>query len=313
VVSFALQRHAIAIVRPSLSGTWQFTDHEVETAAHPGRLAHPFVRGVLAEFEAQPLSIELIHSVPTGSGLGTSASAIVAMLASIGDELGIHASATDLARRACKVEMETLGRPVGRQDPYGAAVGGVKLIEFFPDETVHVRPLQIAPAARQLLEESCLLFFSGQTRPAEQVLAHIGEDSSTDTRSIMVLLRDLAYRTARTLESSFCLEELGALLDEGWALKRCLHPAITTPLVDRWHAAARRCGAVGARLLGAGSGGFFLVLAPVERHDSIRAALEFPPELPVRIDERGVQTEVDGWDHHVVHAAIESADLLSPK
>jgi D-glycero-alpha-D-manno-heptose-7-phosphate kinase len=191
-----------------------------------------------------------------------------------------------LAEQACRIEIEVLGKPIGRQDQYAAAFGGVNYIRFNPDETVDVEPVPCRAETLAQLEQRILLVYTGQTRDANRILE---QQSRTTAERVDALcaMRDLADQMRRTLAGEGDLNRFEDLLHRGWELKRSLGCGISNDRVDEWYAAARRAGATGGKLLGAGGGGFLLLTAPPWRHRAIREALGRPRELPFRIARHG--------------------------
>jgi D-glycero-alpha-D-manno-heptose-7-phosphate kinase len=195
-------------------------------------------------------------------------------------------SPNQLAREACHIEIDVLKKPIGRQDQYAAAFGGVNYIRFNPDDTVDVEPVPYRRDTLGELESRILLLYTDTQRDADHILKAQSEGTS-DRRSILRQMRDLADAMRPTLAGKPDLDEFSRLLHEGWLMKRSLGFGITTSAVDEWYEAARKAGAQGGKLLGAGGGGFLLVMAPPERHEAIRDAVGRPRELRFDIDRRG--------------------------
>jgi D-glycero-alpha-D-manno-heptose-7-phosphate kinase len=162
----------------------------------------------------------------------------------------------------------------------------VNYIRFNPDHTVDVEPVPCAPKFLDQLEKHMLLLYTDQQRDADTILQK-QSDGSADKASVLREMRDLAGELRTVMGGHGSLEEFGKLLHEGWLLKRSLGFGITNQGVDDWYAAARANGAMGGKLLGAGGGGFLLVMAPPEKHDAIREACGHPREMPFEIDRRG--------------------------
>jgi len=199
---------------------------------------------------------------------------------------GELASPVSLAVDACRIEIEKLEKPIGKQDQYAAAFGGLNYITFHAGGDVHVSPVPHDPAVMRELERHCLLLYTQGQRKADDIL----EKQSAGTGSKMNLLcemRDLASSMRDTLTGPGNLDQFANLLHEGWEMKRSLGFGISNERIDDWYAQARRVGVTGGKLLGAGGGGFLLLFAPPERHDAIRQALGNPRELPFRADPRG--------------------------
>ena len=190
-----------------------------------------------------------------------------------------------LAEEACDIEIDTLGKPIGRQDQYAAAFGGVNYITFNPDHSVKVEPVPYKPETLKTLQDWSLLLYTHQQRSADDILQKQSEGTA-DRLSVLKQMRDLAGEMRGAL-SGGDLDEFARQLREGWELKRSLGFGIATDQVNEWYEAACGAGALGGKLLGAGGGGFFHLFAPPERHDAIREALGRPKELPFAIDHSG--------------------------
>lgn len=220
-----------------------------------------------------------------GTGLGSSSTVTVGALHAIHALQGDLVSADRLAREACHIELDVLGRPIGVQDQYIAAYGGLRVLEFRPDDTVDAEQIRLTPAQQRTINSNLLLFFTGITRRSEGIL---GEQKRNigDRRPILRQMADLVH-VARDEIKADNLDAIGPLLDEGWRLKKQMASRISNPAIDDLYAMARRAGATGGKISGAGGGGFLLLYCPVEAQASVREALAQLQELPFRIDPDG--------------------------
>jgi D-glycero-alpha-D-manno-heptose-7-phosphate kinase len=232
------------------------------------------------------LEITTVGDVPAGTGMGSSSSLAVGLLNALYAYKGQVTSPGALAERACEIEIDILNKPIGRQDQYAAAYGGVNYIRFNSDHTVDVEPVPTAPAFLDQLERHIILLYTAQQRDADTILKKQSE-GSRDKMSVLREMRDLAGELRRTMGGQGNLEDFGRILHEGWELKRSLGFGISNAGVDEWYQAARANGAMGGKLLGAGGGGFLLIMAPPDRHEAIREAVGRPREIDFRIDRRG--------------------------
>jgi D-glycero-alpha-D-manno-heptose-7-phosphate kinase len=199
---------------------------------------------------------------------------------------GILKAPGELAAEAAHIEIEILGKPIGRQDQYASAFGGLQLLRFGPGDAVDCQPLILTDEARLRLERSLLLFYTGRQRSAAKVLGEIDASASTRaTKRNLERLRDLAYELHDEIGRGN-VDAVGEHLHKGWEQKRRL-PGVTNAQVDRWYKDARTAGATGGKLLGAGGGGFMLFYAPRERHEAIRSALAHLREVPIRFESTG--------------------------
>ena len=220
--------------------------------------------------------------------MGSSTAYTVGLLNALYAYGGHLAGAERLARQACEIEIGRCNRPIGKQDQYIAAYGGLKSITFNPDGTVFVDPILCVPATRRQLEERLLLLYTGQTRRAETILEEQTRNS-TDNEATRVRLRRMAGFAEQIPEAlnSNELDGIGDILHANWEDKRLLATGISNPKLDASYRAARAHGAIGGKILGAGGGGFLLLYAPKERHREICATLPELRPVPFSFEPQG--------------------------
>ncbi len=287
VLSMGVAQHMYVTVSPRFDATTRVAYTRVEIADGIDRIEHTIAREALRMTGlGEHLEITTVGDVPAGTGMGSSSSLAVGLLNALYAYKGQVTSPGMLAEKACEIEIDILGKPIGRQDQYAAAFGGVNYIRFNPDHSVDVEPVPCAPEFLEQLEKHIILLYTDQQRDADTILKKQSEGSA-DKMTVLRAMRDLAAELRTTMGGQGNLEDFGRILHEGWELKRSLGFGISNQGVDEWYAAARANGAMGGKLLGAGGGGFLLIMAPPERHDAIRAAVGRPRELPFRIDRRG--------------------------
>jgi D-glycero-alpha-D-manno-heptose-7-phosphate kinase len=222
------------------------------------------------------VEITSIADIPSkGSGLGSSSSFTIGLLNALHAFAGRHAGAEQLASECCEVEIERCGEPIGKQDQYAAAFGGLNFIRFNPDDSVVVEPIICRKETIQQLQAHTLVFYTGITRSASGILKHQSfalatEKKKCETTQKMV---ELALMLRRELQQNR-VAAMGEMIHEGWELKKSLTRGISSDHIDHWYEKARKAGAVGGKLLGAGAGGFFMFYAPPEKHDAIAAAIK---------------------------------------
>jgi D-glycero-alpha-D-manno-heptose-7-phosphate kinase len=220
------------------------------------------------------------------AGVPAAACLTVGLLNALYGYQGKSTSHAQLAQEACHIEIEILGKPIGRQDQYASAFGGLNYIRFNPDGSVEVEPIPCTRETVTELQRHMLLVYTGKARNADTILLQQRAGTSERMHALREM-RDLAMELKSTLTGSPDLELFSRLMHTGWELKRSLGFGISNGHVDDMYAAARSAGAVGGKLLGAGGSGFLLLMAPPERHKAIRAALDCPVELDFSIDRRG--------------------------
>jgi D-glycero-alpha-D-manno-heptose-7-phosphate kinase len=260
-----------------------------ELAGTVGDLRHPIVRRVLERMAVKGgVEITSTADIPAGTGLGSSSAFTVGLLNLIYGYLGRRVSAGRLAKEACDIEILDLGEPIGKQDQYASACGGMNFIRFFPDEEVDVAPLAITPACRAMLEASLLMFYTGDQRSASVLLREQKEALQSDGEAYAAVTRmvEMAHEAKKLLETED-VPAFSRLLHQLWLVKRSLTSSITNSRIDDAYERAMRAGAWGGKLLGAGGGGFLLIAAPPSTHEAIRESLGHMQELPVRFERGG--------------------------
>ncbi len=276
VTSTAIDKYMHITVSRRFDRTLRISYSKTEIVDSVDQISHPIVREALkfCGIEGQ-IEITSVADIPAGTGVGSSSSFTVGLLAALHAFTGEYASPERLAAEACEIEIGKLGEPIGKQDQYIAAYGGIRHIRFNPDETVFVDAIVGPGSLRERLSERLLLLYTGKRRNARDILAPQKEDTPSKLDSLRKL-RDLAYRTAEVLRGGQDLAELGRILHEGWLLKKAVNPGITDSEIDGAYERARQAGAVGGKLLGAGGGGFLLLYCEPETRERVKAAV---PEL----------------------------------
>jgi len=292
VVSTTIDKWIHVIVARRFEGDVRVSYSRTEIVDAAPAVGHDLVRETMkATGIPRGVDVVTLADVPSrGTGLGSSSAVTVGLLNALYAFQGVYKSPPRLAKEASDIEIDVLGKPIGRQDQYAAAIGGLNLIEFLPNGGgVRVEPLVCPPGTLKRLHRSLLLYFTGRDRADEQVLEGQGAAIRNGTAlPALETMRDLAYELRDSLSAGDA-EAVGDLLHRNWELKRSLVDGLSDPEIDGWYDAAREAGAIGGKLLGAGAGGFFLVFAPPERHTAIRGALPHLREVPFRFAGRGTQ------------------------
>jgi D-glycero-alpha-D-manno-heptose-7-phosphate kinase len=299
VVSTTIDKWIHVVVAPRFEGDVRVSYSRTEIVENAARVEHELVREAM-QTAGVPRGVEVVTlaDVPShGTGLGSSSSVTVGVLNALYAFQGVYRSPLRLAEEAGAIEIDVLGKPIGLQDQYAAAVGGFNFIEFLPQNGgVRVEPIVCPPDTLKQLQRSLLLFYTGRERSADSVLA----DQREVTRSGQAIealkrMRDLAFELRQRLGGGEP-DALPELLAENWKLKRSLVKGISDPTVDGWYERALDAGATAGKLLGAGAGGFLLMVAPPARHDAVRVALPELREVPLRFAARGTHIAVFGGD-----------------
>jgi D-glycero-alpha-D-manno-heptose-7-phosphate kinase len=282
-----IMQHMYVTVSPRFEPSTRVAYTRTEICDSVEEIQHTIVREALRLTGlGRHLEITTVGDVPAGTGMGSSSSLTVGLLNALYAYRGEVVSSHRLAEEACRIEIDILGKPIGRQDQYAAAFGGVHFYRFNPDNSVDVEPVPSRPETLAELERHALLFYTEMTRDADEILAR--QSSGTEDRlPTLRKMRDLADALRHALAGKGDIDEFGRVLHEGWMLKRSLGFGISNPAVDEWYEKARDLGATGGKLLGAGGGGFLFLLAPPEKHEVILSALGNPRRLRFTIDRRG--------------------------
>lgn len=245
-----------------------------ELVTKPSDINHPIFRVLLEKFGLNGVEIISTADVPAGTGLGSSSSFTVSLLHALYSYTGKFVSASKLAEEACHTEIDLLGDPIGKQDQYAAAFGGLNVYRFHKDGTVNVEPVIISPEAMNRMEHNLLMFYTGDLRSASAILSEQGKNISTDyeKEQNQLKINNLTDELHKELINEN-IDSLGQILHTGWEYKRELASGITNPLINDSYVKALSAGATGGKLLGAGGGGFLLFYVPEHRHNAVKNAL----------------------------------------
>jgi len=234
------------------------------------------------------VELSTMADIPSaGSGLGSSSTVTVGLLNAIYTHQNDPRDVETLAQQACQVEIEILGKPIGKQDQYIAAYGGLRFIRFLPDEQVIVEKVELPDRRWNDLNRHLMLFYTNSTRRSETIL--VEQKANTQDRiGVLRGLKELAYQGRDVLRAGD-LETFGYLLHQGWELKKQMASKITNSTIDDIYATARKAGALGGKITGAGGGGFLILFCPLSRQDQVRTALHGVRELPFRLEPEGTK------------------------
>ncbi len=259
---------------------------ENENVTDIDAIRHSIFHKVLNQLPTYGVEIVSTADVPSGTGLGSSSSFTVGLLHSLYSYHGKFVSKARLAEEACAVEIEKLHSPIGKQDQYAAAFGGLNFIEFHMDDTVSVNPVILDSSTSQCLQDNLVLFYTGLTHDANKILAE--QNANMEHRDKRQNLRKMCLiaRQMKEVLQTGDLSSFGRLLDESWKLKRCLATNITVSEIDNLYDVALRNGAEGGKLLGAGGGGFLLFYCVKDKQPGLASALGLK-EMPFRFERDG--------------------------
>lgn len=238
-----------------------------------GQIRHSIFKQVLTDYQVDGVEIVSTADVPSGTGLGSSSAFTVGLVHTLNCYQGKYLSKKDIAAEACEIEIEKLGNPIGKQDQYAVACGGLNFITFHKDDTVSVEPIITKRETLESLQDNLIMFYTGIKHNANDILAEQKKNFMQENK-IKNLLRmcELAREMKALLEKNAC-SDFGRLLHENWMLKKQLAGSITRPDIDAIYDKAMKHGAEGGKLLGAGGGGFLLFYCEKERQEQLRKAL----------------------------------------
>jgi D-glycero-alpha-D-manno-heptose-7-phosphate kinase len=289
VVSTAIDKYIYVVIKERFDAKIRVGYTKTEMVDSIDEIQHELVREALRKTGiGKGVEIATMADIPSeGSGLGSSSTVTVGLLNAMYAYLGEIRTAAQLAQEACEIEIDILKKPIGKQDQYIAAFGGVRLIEFRPDDSVNVEAVPLEQTKRNRLSESLLLFYTGVTRKADVILSE-QRDKIQDTAPILTQMRQQAYDVYECL-SAGDITRLGMILHEAWEHKKKLAGKISNPEIDKLYESARSAGALGGKVTGAGGGGFFLVACPPGKQEGLRGALRGMREMPFGLERDGTK------------------------
>jgi D-glycero-alpha-D-manno-heptose-7-phosphate kinase len=287
VLNTAIDKYVYVIVKERFDDEIYVNYSRKEIVSRVDDLEHELVREAMQlTGVSRGVEITTLADIPSaGSGLGSSSAVTVGLLHALFVYQGYQVPAEELAESACRIEIERCGKPIGKQDQYIAAFGGIRDIHFGPGDAVVAEEIGLSTADRRALQHQMMLFYTGITRSADVILA---EQRASVEASLpqLDLLRDLAGFAVERLRCGD-VDAIGPAVRESWEAKRKLATGISNEALDSVVTQALDAGASGVKLTGAGGGGFFLVVCPTDRQRAVREALSGMRELPIKLDRFG--------------------------
>lgn len=290
VLSTAINKYIYITVNKKFDDKIRASYSVTEIVDSVDDLKHELIREAL-KMVLPPNGIEItsISDIPSqGTGLGSSSTYTVGLLNSLYAHLGQHVGAERLAMESCEIEISRCHKPIGKQDQYIAAYGGLQYISFNPDESVFVDPVICSPETKLRLQQSLLMLYTGLTRSADRILQEQSLNTVNDSEKRRSLRR--MTQLAADLRDAIVqnnLDVFGEILHQGWMEKRKLASGITNEKIDEWYAIARKNGAIGGKVLGAGGGGFLLLYAHPERFPDIMRSLPDLHPVSFKLEPQG--------------------------
>ena len=275
VVSTAIDKYMYIVVNRRFDDSIRVSYSHTEIVNRVDDLRHPIARECLKLVGiTRGIEIVSVADMPAGVGLGSSGSFTVGLLNALYAYRGVLKSAEDLAEEACRIEIEIVGEPVGKQDQYIAAYGGFRHIQFNTDETVFTEPIIWSKKNREELNRNLLLLYTDDKRSASYILKEQKENTcQADNMNCLEQIRDMAFDLKERLNNKAAPEILGETMHRGWLLKKQLASRISNSRIDEYYEKALAAGALGGKVSGAGGGGFLLLYCPADRRAAVKESL----------------------------------------
>lgn len=288
VLSTTIDKYMYVTVKDRFEPDFRISYSRTEICRTIDEIEHQIARAVLKRFapSAKGLEVVSMSDIPAGTGLGSSSSFAVSMIHALKAHFGDFLNSAQLAEFASVIELDDLREPIGKQDQYAAAFGGLQTIHFFPDERVQVRPLDCSADKITELQSHVMMFYTGIQRSASSIF-HEQKQRTPAKREELREARNLALELKVILEKDKSLREFGRVLNAGWAIKREMASGITTSEIDAWFARGLEAGAYGGKVLGAGGGGFLMFICPPEKQSALKSELSELRFVPMKFETWG--------------------------
>lgn len=252
-------------------------------------IKHPIFREVLSLYNLKGVDLNSIADIPAGTGLGSSSSFTVGLLNAVNAHLGRSISSEKLAELACNVEINRVGSPIGKQDQYAAACGGLNFITFYGDESVSVEKIIMQPEKKRELQNNLIMIYVGGNHSANDILTNQQKLQSVKGSKEFEVQKQMvqqAFQLKELLENNQ-IDDFGRLLHECWSMKKTLSPGISNGHINDIYNKGMKAGALGGKLLGAGGAGFILFYCPTEKQESFRDSMQPMKEMQFNFDSAG--------------------------
>lgn len=289
VLSSAIDKYIFVIIKKRFDEKIRIGYTRTEMVDSVDQIHHELIREALRKTGlSHGIEVDTMGDIPSeGSGLGSSSAVTVGALHAMYTYLGDIVPANRLAEEACEIEIQTLDKPIGVQDQYITAFGGLRFLEFCTNGEVRVDKVRLDDDSRRMFNSNFMLFFTGISRKADTILNEQKENIK-DRLTVLREIKALAHVARFELEAGN-IDAFGDLLHQGWMLKKQMAGRISNDTIDDIYIAARKAGATGGKITGAGGGGFLLLYCPHEQQDAVRAALGSLQELPFQLERDGTK------------------------
>jgi D-glycero-alpha-D-manno-heptose-7-phosphate kinase len=286
VLSSAINKYIYVIVKERFDDRIRIGYTKTENVDLVENIRHELIRETLKKVGiTKGIEIVTMGDIPAGTGLGSSSAVTVGVLHALYLYKGLKVTTGQLAREACEIEVDILQKPIGYQDQFIAACGGLRFIEFHKNGVVNYDSVEMVPEIRQQLSDRLLLFFTGTTRKSETILAAQKENIQNNLNTLGKLKAMAVVAREELLAGS--LDSFGRLLHESWELKKSLAVGISNDGLEEQYQTALAAGALGGKIAGAGGGGFLMLYCPPDKKMSVRSSLSHLRELPFNLEPDG--------------------------
>ena len=289
VISTTIDKYVNVCINPKFDDRIRLSYSKTEDVFDTSQIEHPIVKEVLLSYKVNHgIEIASLADIPSnGTGLGSSSSFTVGLINAIRFSLGKTSTPNTLAEQACYIEIERLNSPIGKQDQYAAAFGGLNFFQFMPDGSVISEKLKCNASFVSRIEKQIIVFYTGLTRSANDVLSRQKKAmENSDKKFLLKRMVELSRVMKLEFENGNS-DSFGQILHENWCLKSQISKGISSPQINQWYDTAMQNGATGGKLLGAGSGGFLMFAAPPDKHDKIASELLPLKRCNFRFDPHG--------------------------
>ena len=297
VISAAIDKYVYITIHQTFAEELILKYSQMERVKSVDEVQHPIIREALKMVPVQSPHLEIasMADIPAGTGLGSSGSFTTALLKALYTHNRQYIHPGDLAKQACEIELDRLKEPIGKQDQYIAAHGGLQFIQFQQDGSVFVDPVVCPAETRRELNRRLLMFFTGATRNARDVL--VKQRANTQQKApVLRRMCDIARELRDILTCGTDLNAFGRGLHEAWEAKKCLEASVHNAAIDEYYDRGRKAGSLGGKILGAGGGGFMLFFCEPHLQDRLRAALPELTEVPFSFEPQGSKVILLGSD-----------------
>ena len=295
VISSAIDKFVYVIVKERFDDKIYINYSDKERAEKVSDIKHDLVREAMKITGVENgIEITTLADIPSeGSGLGSSSSITVGLLHAFYTYQNVLVTAEQLAEEACRIEIDIIGKPIGRQDQYVAAYGGMNRFVFQEDNVVKRTPVELDNGVLRRFSSSILLYFTGITRSSDVILSEQKKNFSEQEKFKVMCEMVAMVKPFRTALEQGDIETCGRLLDENWQLKKKMATGITNGEIEEMYEKAKRAGALGGKIAGAGGGGFLMLVVPRERQNVVFEAMKGYRELPFMLERSGSKVIFD--------------------